>query len=355
MTPPSPDDLKRHLAVRIRSLAQAIIPDGKLDGSEWVGTGPDGAKWGVVVKGIKAGCYQNFGSGAGGFSGLGLIRDAVTDGDPRRAYAWALKFLGDAVLLPQRMTSVPAKPVRLSRPDAEPEAQSGDVTGLRLYLAAQPFTWDTPPGCYLQARGITPERVTAPLRALRFHPTCWQSDVQRHMPAMLAAVIDPDPAVSGGRHLAVHRTYLALDPAGVWRKAPVGRPKKVIGRYAGGVIPLTRGASGLPLMRAPEGDAALIAEGIENALTASIWFPELRALAAVAVANLAHITLPPAIADIMLIRDRDGENEAVMESRDRAIVRWTAEGRAVSLWEPPEGSKDANDYWQDVQAGRVEA
>lgn len=337
--PPTPDDLKRHLAVRIRALAEIVIPDGRQEGAEWVGPGPDGAKWGIVTKGGKTGYYQNFGAGTGGTSGLALIRDALTEGDPRRAYAWALKFLGDAVLLPASMQH------RAPAPEApEPSGETPDAapTGLRLFLAGRLFTWDGPAGLYLRGRGILADKIAGKLGVLRFHPACWHSDARASLPAMLAAVIDP----ISRKHLAVHRTYLRRDPDGTWRKAPVVKAKKVFGSFGGGVIPLTRGASGLPLAKAPDGDAALIAEGIENALTVAQWFPELRAFAAVAIGNLAQITLPPAIASVMLVRDRDGENRAVQESRDRALVRWTSEGRKVSLWEPPEGVKDANDYWR---------
>jgi hypothetical protein len=347
--PPSPDDLKRTLAVRILALAQAVVPDGKVDGAEWVGHGPDGAKWGIVIKGGKTGYYQNFGSGSGGTSGLGLIRDAVCDGDPKRAYAWALKFLGDAVLLPASMQRPKADPPPPGPPPPDPHG--APVTGLKLYLEGEKFAWDNPAGRYLQGRGIDPDRLSEPLRALRYHRAVWHADVQRHLPAMLAAVIDPVTR----KHIAVHRTYLGRDPDGSWRKSRVAKPKKVLGSFAGGIIPLARGASGKPLARAPDDDQALIAEGIENALTVAQWFPEWRALAAVAVANLPRIALPPQIARVMLVRDRDGENRAVQDSRDRAVTRWTEEGRTVSLWEPPEHCKDANDYWRAVKAGTVEA
>ena len=99
----------------------------------------------------------------------------------------------------------------------------------------------------------------------------------------------------------------------------------------------------------------LIAEGIENALTAAQWYPELRALACVAAANLPLVRLPEQVPSVMLVRDRDGENLAIKDARDRALVRWTAEGRAVAIWEPPEQYKDANDFWQAHQAGECAA
>ena len=338
--PPTPDELKHRLLQRIRPLAEALIPDGKVEGHEWVGhSRSDGAKWGVVIKGGKAGYYQNFGTGTGGTSALALIRDAVCDGDPRKAYAWALGFLGDAVLLPP-------SPAPASEPAAEP--QPADVR--KLFAAAQPFSWDGPAGRYLIGRSITPDKLPPYFGGLRFQPRCWNAEVREHLPAMLASVI----GANGSGFYALHRTYLQDGPGG-WRKASVAKPKKVLGKFTGGLIPLVRGASGKPIARAPRGDAVVIGEGIENVLTVARFYPERRAVAAVAIANLPNLKLPRAITSVMLIRDRDGENQAVQDTRDRAIVRWKTEGRFVEVWEPPEGCKDANDYWREVCAGKREA
>lgn len=339
--PPHPDDLKEQLAVRIQALAAMLIPDGQCEGSEWRGHGPDGAKWGVVIKGGKIGYYQNFGSGKGGVSALGLIRDAVCQGDPRRAYIWALKFLGDDVLLPPAM--------RPAKPPATRENVS-TVTGLGQFIQAQEFAWDNPVGLYLQARGIVPDKFRRPLRALRFDPRSYHKEGDAHLPAMLAAIIDP----TSRKHIALHRTYLGRDGNG-WCKSKVVPAKKVLGSFQGGIIPLTRGASGKPFGKIPDGDSCLMAEGIENALTVAQWFPELRALSCIAVANMPQVALPPEIASVMLVRDRDGENAPVKAARDRAVTRWLEEGRGVSLWEPPADCKDANDYWREVVSGKREA
>jgi len=66
----------------------------------------------------------------------------------------------------------------------------------------------------------------------------------------------------------------------------------------------------------------------------------------VSSANLAHLELPEAFADVLLVADRDGENHQVTAGREDAIGHWVAEGRAVNLWQPPPGYKDANDYLQ---------
>lgn len=332
-----PESVKHALTARILDLARLVIPDGHIEGREWIGHGPDGSKWGIVISGRKAGRYQNFGAGRGGLSPLGLVRDAVCAGDHRRAFAWARDFLGDEPLPPQPS----CKAAATSRAEQEQAAP----TGLRLFLSAGLFAWSTPVGAYLAGRGLGRVHMNGEsLAALRYLPSCWNSDTGTNFAAMVAAVINPDTR----RHQALHRTYLARDAAGVWRKAPVPRPKKLIGSPVGGVIPLTRGRSGRPLRDAPAGDAAVIAEGIENALTGWLLYPERRALAAISAGNLARIVLPQTIGDILLMRDRDGENPGVNQSRVAAVARWTDEGRAVSQWEPPDGYKDANAWWTAV-------
>ena len=331
---PDPEEVKRWLVTLILPLARTVLPDGRIEGHEWVGRGPDGAKWGVVVKGHKTGFFQNFGSGKGGTSGLAFIRDAVCGGDHQVAYAWALRFIVSEGQVPGTPPSTP--------PPRHDEGQTKADRAKAMYLAGEPFSWDGPAGLYLRGRGIRPELIAGNLRALRFMRRCWHSDVEMLLPAMLAPVIDPLTR----RHIATHRTYLEQDENGGWCKSRVGTPKKLLGSAVGGVIPLTRGASNKPLGQAPDNDGCLIAEGVENAVTVAQFFPELRALSCVSSGNLPKIALPPAISDVLLVRDRDGENLAVKASRDAALARWAAEGREIQIWEPAEGTKDANDSWR---------
>jgi hypothetical protein len=330
--PLSPDTVKAHLATRILALARQVAPDGRVSGREWEGHGPDGSKWGIVITGDKAGRWQNFGSGAAGQSGLSLIRDAFCGGDHRAAWQWALDWLGEAADRPPPASPPPAARLRgLER----------NAAAIGLFLHAQPMDWDGPVGCYLAGRGIDPAAFGhASIGSLRFHPQCWNVEANAHLPAMVAAVIDPLTRT----HIATHRTWLA-GGGHTWRKAPLETPKKLLGPGLGGIIPLTRGASGKALGRAPDGDAALLGEGIENTLTVAQWFAERRAIAYVSAGNLAALELPEALADIVLIRDRDGENAAVNQVRRDTVLHWTDEGRTVALWQPPAGHKDANDYW----------
>jgi hypothetical protein len=128
---------------------------------------------------------------------------------------------------------------------------------------------------------------------------------------------------------------------GVQRSGP-----EMLGQLPGGVIELSNGASGKPLRDAPEGDGCLIAEGIENAMTASFLRPELHALAAVSVGNIPKISLPPQIGLVVLVCDDDGEKVALDETRERALLRWRREDRSTEKMVPVRGYKDLNDQLQ---------
>jgi hypothetical protein len=338
----SPDAVKQLLILRILDLARQVAPDGRVIGREWTGHGPDGSKWGIVIAGTKIAKWQNFGSGAAGTSGLSLIRDAFCAGDHVAAFRWALNWLGE-------VGDVPNVPAAAPKPPAHKPLPARNAAALGMFLHATPFDWDGPVGCYLEGRGIDRAAFEhRPLNALRFHGSCWNTERQRHLPALVAAVIDPLTRVQ----IATHRTWLEGDGR-TWRKAPLETPKKLLGPGLGGIIPLTRGASDKPLRRAPEGDAALLGEGIENTLTVAQWFPERRALAYVSAGNLAALALPETLADLVLVMDRDGENEAVTQLRRDTLLHWSEEGRAVAQWVPPAGFEDANAYWQsELEATR---
>jgi hypothetical protein len=308
-------------------------------GREWEGHDASGNKIGVVISGPKTCYWQNFHSGQAGQSGLTLIRDLICNGDFVAAWHWALEWIGGGIADKPTPRAEPKPPQERKR--GEPDKSVG------MFLHAQPFAWDNPVGLYLRGRGIEPDWLgDIRLGALRFHPHCWNAETQRHMPAMIAAVIDPALRV----HIGVHRTYLECMPSGRWRKAPLETAKKLLGAGAGGIIPLTRGASHKPLSGAPEGDCALLGEGIENTLSIAIGQPARRALAYIAAGNLPGLQLPIEIADLMLIRDRDTCNKpAVARARDKAIYHWiNDEGRKVSVWEPPHPYKDANDWLMGV-------
>jgi hypothetical protein len=210
------------------------------------------------------------------------------------------------------------------------------INPLELYLAGAK---DRPEiACYLSGRiGAAIEELPEAPRGLRFSERCFHSRHAGELPVMLAPMID----LATHAHIATHVTYLAHDQAGTWRKASVDPAKKIYGSFAGGVIPLMRGASGRWLSDAPDGDVVLLAEGIENALAgAYISSEHPRVLACGAVGNLAGLPLPAALKRVILVEDNDEMNGAVAELRRRAVAGWQAEGRVVEWMRAPRGCKD---------------
>ncbi len=330
-------DLSAMLAANVPALVAELLPAGRRDGPHWRCGGVEGApgqSLAIHLHGDKAGVWHDFASGEKG-DALDLVAAVRCRGDTRAAMDWARGWLA----LPERRAPSPATnraPAAAARaPDAE-EAERRRKA-LALFLSAAQGIAGTPVDAYLIARGIALAELARQPAALRFHSECWCGEVGRPLPAMLAAIID-----GTGQHVGTHRTWLARDAAGTWRKAPLRDAKKTLGPYAGGFIPLWRGASGKSLRKASAGEVVALAEGIETALSVALACPELRVLAAVALPNMARVILPPSVAQVILCADNDSDNPKADAMLSRAADRFVAEGRAVSIARPPVG-KDFND------------
>lgn len=324
-------DVSAALAAHIDALARELLPAGHRAGSHWRCGGVDGSagqSLAVHLSGERAGVWHDFATGEAG-DALDLVAATRFPGDLKAALAWARNWLGDREHLPP-----PAR-------RASSEAASGAVLhrqrALALFLAAREGIAGTPVALYLAGRGIELAELGRTPRALRWHPEVWCSEAGRPLPAMLAAITD-----GLGRHVATHRTWIARDADGAWRKAPLREPKKTLAPYAGGFIPLWRGAGGRPLRAVAPGETVAIAEGIETALSVALACPELRVLAAVALANMGRVELPAAVAHVILCADNDADNLKAAALLARAADRFAAEGREVRIARPPVG-KDFND------------
>ena len=327
---PSAAELSRRLAAEIEDVTAAVLPDCRKEGSELRGHGSDGALWVVETRGHKRGVALCAADPERSGDALTLVSEALYGGDRGHGYAWALQRYGDG----------PVAPVARQAPFVGDAPELPDLRRRRArgrYIHADRRIRGTPAGSYLLGRGI-PENLFG--QALRFDAECFyagRGDDQVLLPAMLAPVLEP----ISREIIACHCTYLAFRD-GRWRKAAVKPARKVWAPFRGGLIPLLRGGSNKRLRDAPDGDGCLIAEGIENALSAAFLRPELRCFAAVSVGNLAAIQLPEAIASVCLVEDRDGENDAVRDAYKRAIDRWLNEGRGVEFIRPPGGHDDLN-------------
>jgi hypothetical protein len=333
-------DIARMLAGRIQHLAPELLPGGRRQGSEWVAGGLDGGKGrslSVCLVGAKAGVWADFAGGARG-DALDLVAQARFGGNRGEALKWARAWLGLGGVAPEGRQAAAVVRPRDTAAEAR-EAKQRRAKGLALYLKGVGIE-GTPAEAYLAGRGITLVGLGARPSGLRFHGATWCSERQGEHPAMLAPILRYGP--QGSLQIGVHRTYLGPDGRGGWGKARIEKAKKVLGGQQGGCIPLWRGASGKAMQAAPEGDVVAIAEGIEDALTVALSCPEWRCIACVNIGNMAEISLPPAVAEVVLVLDRDGENPACRQARERAKRRYLGEGRAVRQALPGEGFKDFN-------------
>jgi hypothetical protein len=327
------------LAQRMPALAAELIPTGRREGAEWVAgdlRGAPGGSLSIRLAGAKAGVWRDFATDEGG-DALSLVAAVHCAGDIGQAMRWARSWLGLSADRPPPSQADRRAALAQRQAHAEQDAEQRRRAAVALFLGAQERIGGTPAAAYLAARAIDLAELGRQPRCLRFHPACWCAEAEQKLPALLAAIND-----ASGEHVATHRTWLARGADGAWGKAPVANPKKTLGPYAGGCIRLWRGVSGRPLREARPGETCAIAEGIETALSVALACPELRVLAAVSLANMARLDLPPAIATVILCADNDTGNDQAAGLVQRAAARFAAEGRAVRIARAPAG-KDFND------------
>lgn len=189
---------------------------------------------------------------------------------------------------------------------------------LRLWKASKPIA-GTLAEDYLRARGLSPPFP----KALRFNPaTVLGSGAERKtMPAMIATV-ENDLGI-----VAVQRTF--LDPRDVLRK-PIPKPKVSLGLLGTAAIRL-----------APATDELGLAEGIEDALSATAWFGT-PTWALGGVERLALVAIPEKVRRVIVYGDRGRAAERLLE---KAREHLSADGREL-ITRLPAGHDDWNDAWK---------
>ncbi len=335
--------ISRALAARALTLCHELLPAGVRDGAEWrVGSiaGEKGRSLAVHIGNRKAGVWKDFSADIAG-DALDLVAAVRFSGDKGEALKWARAWLGMPLSGSSTAPREDAGRPHIAESTERRSLTEDDLRRQRLvrkiFLSAQPRLSGTPVDLYLKGRGIDLAQLGRQPGSLRFHPALHNSESRQPWPALVAAVIDPEGAIS-----AVHRTWLGQDRAGQWRKAPLQAPKASLGRVAGGTIRLWRGASGKALADAPQGDTVVVAEGIETALSIAVSCPELRVLSGVSLGNLGRIELPPAITIIIIAADNDPVGGPAEVALLNAVTRLARPGRTVRIARSPIGS-DFND------------
>lgn len=319
----------------------------------------------IHLSGRKAGKWEDFATGQHGdvfdliglSLGLGQMVDQLKE---------ARSFLGLRTDSPEeaRQREVALANARARRAEAEAQARRDQDKASRraeaMWLAAEPNIKGTPIDLYLKGRGIDLATIGHQPRALRYLAKCRYSFEDKSTgeliefdgPAMLAAMTNLQ-----GRIVAVHRTYLAIDPqSGRWGKVKIPHPsaegeflpaKKVYAWGDGCAIRLSsglgpKGGKGAPLNRCPPGTKVYIAEGIETALSARILRPEARVLAAYSISNMGLVGLPPEVTEVVLITDHDLAEQAQAQLAE-AVAAHQKAGRLVRIWKSDRPGEDLND------------
>lgn len=309
----------------------------------------------IWLDGPRAGHWTDYASGQHGDL-LDLI--ALSLGcDLKTAFREARSFLGLQADNPEDIArrKAAAERARQQRAEAERKAREDRARASKrafaLWLSGQERIQGTPVAAYLRdSRAIDLAELGHQPRALRYHPELFYRQVdpdsgeviEGRAPAMLALITD-----GKGKPVACHRTWLAIGPHGRWDKAPLPKPKMVLGDYKGAAIRIWRGIGprggyGKPLEEAEAGSRVYLTEGIEDALSVALLLPQARVLAAVANTNFANVELPATIAEVVIVADQDSDPDTRAVT-DRAVEVHARAGRLVRIWRNQHGGKDIND------------
>lgn len=340
----SVDLVKARANERALELAAELLPNGREECGYWrTGSIADdpGQSLAVTLQGPDRGMWCDY-AASGPEGGGNLIQLAAMvsfGGDFGKAFAWMKSRLGLDDLSPDRLRkerAEVAEAVKKQAGEAAEAAENRRRRALGLWLHGRPIG-GTPVEAYLRTRGIDLAVLGRIPKCLAFDAELYCKEVGRKLPAMLAAIVD-----LAGRHVATHRTWLAPDGKGGWTKADLEEPKKVLGSFKGGFIPLRKGAHRASMAELPDGTDVWASEGVEDGLTAAMAKPDQRVVAGVTLGNLGEIQLPPQVGRLILIGQRD-TNPKTLEAIERAIARQQERGVEVWLTPPPAGGfKDVN-------------
>lgn len=343
-------DIEAMLEDRIESLCHELLPNGIKQGHEWCTSNLTDARTGSyslrvhVGNGAKRGWWKDFSSHEGG-DALKLVAAVLFGGDIKRAIVWAKSWLRLDDEDPQRIEQHRLE----ARGRAEGRAAEAEKERGRAIAYAR-ARWHqgvpiagTPVEAYLVGRGIDFRSLGKAPGVIRYHPALQYGYQGPKGPGMVAMITALD-----GTHVATHRTWLRPDGSG---KADLGLdargrpndPKKVMGPYWGGHIPLWKGVHRCPLKDIPAGTDVYVSEGIEDGLTAACADPSLRIIAGISVGNFVDIALPAQMGALIFLKQNDPAGSEADRMMTRAVKAHRAQGRKVLFVMPPKGVKDLND------------
>lgn len=351
--------LKERLAGEVDRIVQELLPQAQMTRRHWI-VGSTAGEPGQSLRVFRqpkgknlAGHWRDFAGNEGGDL-LDLINAVRFGGSSNMSEA--IKLGANLVGL---RADIPAEELQRQREECRKRAQARALDERRLnekrrrlaqglFLSSLEVKQGDPVWRYLEGRGLDLSLLPKPPGSLRYHPEILHPETGELMPAMIAAVRDTTGEYRG--NIAVHRTYLTVDPDGrVTKAVGVDEAKLALGPYAGGVIPLSKGASGKAWGQAPQNDLVLIGEGIEDCLTAALAVPEARVVAAISISNYQNIVPPAGTIVTLLDQDdpelgKDGRPHATIAAKTAAIEAWQRHGNLVRRLDAKAlGAKDLND------------
>ena len=166
-------------------------------------------------------------------------------------------------------------------------------------------------------------------------------------PALVACCTD-----ATGQIRALHQTWLEIDgsdkanipPAPDGTRQPA---RKVLGEFAGLVIPLWRGDGHLSVKDACANgllQTLILTEGVEDGLSAVLAAPQHRVWAMISLSNMVNVAsrLPDCIDSVIVHRQNDWDKPSAVAAFDRGLAALRSTGRMVAEVTAASG-KDLND------------
>lgn len=303
----------------------------------------------IWTTGEGVGAWKDYATGESGdvFGLIGYLARPQPE-RPIDIYWWALDYLGLGRGEVRTKAQARQDEERRARERAAAEAKAFESEAakaaelLTFWLRLAPFPGTLAETYLREARGIPLDRLGHQPGALRFSPALDHVDQDTGevttWPCMVSAM------TRGKKLVALHRTWLAPDGGG---KAPVAKPKKMIGSTRGAAIRLAPGASGLSPTKAAAArklDPLLVGEGIETTLSAAVAVPGYRAWAAGSLSLMGRLEWPECASGVVLLQDNDWGEQA-KAAFAKAERQWQAQaaGRPVKVARSAVGS-DFNDW-----------
>jgi hypothetical protein len=336
-------------------LAAELLPNGRRAGNKWMFSGiPDHGQsesaW-VNLSGGSIGHWLDMGNAAPGEERgdmLDLLRIKLGL-DQRGAFQEARRRLGRPVGGERAEISQEERQRRVAEARAKLEALEQKQQAERaakakrakaMWLGARAIA-GSPAEWYLRGRGLSIGHLIP--GALRFLPDAWHGELERHNPAMVAAIINRE-----GEHIGTHRIFIERRGPNDWRKLQGATAKMVLGNMWGGFIPINKGSSRKSMAAMPEGEPIYICEGPEDAIAIRMIKPAARIICAISLANIGAILFPQQARSLVIVADRDDKHDA-LAALERSIAQQQARGLNVSIVMPPaqvngRKVKDINDW-----------